>query len=413
MTHPAECFREIATVLPPRSTDFYHFSGCNLMAGKRMTGLNGAGRVQDDNRKNGRKYASGRDLGGLNGDRSVQRPGGRAMGGTAALCDTFRVAPLGQRLPAGHVQPGPTLPPFGFAFFPAGGYGPPGQRFLPVLRRPTRARIVRAFGPGKGLPPVTSLVLPAYNPGPGVEATWRAVAEFLDSRPGPWEAVFVLDGCSDGTADRLARLAARRPDPRLRVVDYAPNRGKGHAVRVGLLAARGAHRLFTDIDLAYPFEDVARVADALRAGAAVAIASRDHPESQLHMPAAVLPYAYRRHLQSRVFGAAARALLPIAQRDTQAGLKGMTAIVAEHVVPELRCDGFGFDCELLTACARSAIPVTEVPVTVRYENTASTTGGRATLRMVRELWAIRRSWRGRRVSLPAARPEPMALPKAA
>lgn len=256
-----------------------------------------------------------------------------------------------------------------------------------------------------------SLVLPAYNPGPGVEATWRAVAGFLADRArlgDPWEAVFVLDGCTDGTPERLSKLG---DDPRMRVESYAPNRGKGYAVRRGLLAARGALRVFTDIDLAYSFDEVLRVADALRAGARVAIASREHPKSQILMPASVLGYAYRRHVQSRVFGAVARTLLPLKQRDTQAGLKGMTAAVAQAVIPELRCDGFGFDCELLTACARSGIAVTETPVCVRYDDTTSTTGGKATVRMLRELWQIRRAWRNRRVTLPAT--DTVPLPKAA
>jgi len=249
------------------------------------------------------------------------------------------------------------------------------------------------------LPIVTSLVLPAYNPGPVAERTWHEVAAFLAGRPEPWEVLFVLDGCTDDTAGRLAHLARTAPNPRFRVVDYRPNRGKGHAVRVGLQEARGRVRLFTDIDLAYTFEDITRVANAVRDGAAVAIASREHPESQLTLPVGVLGYAYRRHIQSRVFGAVARTLLPLRQRDTQAGLKAMTDVVASHVMPELRCNGFGFDCELLTACAHSGIPVTEVPVHVRYENSASTTGAKATLRMLRELWTIRQAWKGRRVTL--------------
>lgn len=257
---------------------------------------------------------------------------------------------------------------------------------------------------------MTSLVLPAYNPGPVVERTWHEVAAFTASRPEPWEVLFVLDGCTDDSAERLARLTETHSNPRFRVVDYKPNRGKGHAVRVGLQAARGRVRLFTDIDLAYTFEDILRVAETVHAGADVAIASREHPESQLTLPAAVLGYAYRRHIQSRVFGAVARTLLPLRQRDTQAGLKAMTDRVAMHVVPELACNGFGFDCELLTACARSGITVAEVPVHVRYENTASTTGAKATLRMVRELWTIRRLWKNRRVTLPA---EQVPLPRAA
>lgn len=258
---------------------------------------------------------------------------------------------------------------------------------------------------------MTSLVLPAYNPGPTVERTFAAVRDFLRARPDPWEVVFVLDGCTDGTGDRLDGLIADAGDPRVRVVRYHPNRGKGYAVRTGLLAARGRYRIFTDIDLAYRFDDVARVADELAHGADVAIASREHPDSQIQLPVRVLGYAYRRRFQSRVFGWVARCLLPLAQRDTQAGLKGMTAAVAERILPELTCDGFGFDCELLTACRRLDIPVAEVPVCVRYEDAASTTGWRAMVRMLRELWRIRRDW-GRRPVEPYARPAAMPVPVA-
>ena len=143
---------------------------------------------------------------------------------------------------------------------------------------------------------MTSLVLPAYNPGPAVEWTWADVQRFLAERAArsdPWEAVFVLDGCTDGTEERLAALNRHTTYPS-RVVSYSPNRGKGYAVRTGLLAARGQHRVFTDIDLAYSFEEVVRVADELKAGADVAVASREHSDSQILLPASVLGYAYRR-----------------------------------------------------------------------------------------------------------------------
>jgi hypothetical protein len=240
---------------------------------------------------------------------------------------------------------------------------------------------------------VTSLILPTYNPGPGVDRTWEAVAEFVRSRPDPWDVLFVCDGCSDGTPERLSRLADATADRRLGVLHYPRNRGKGHAVRTGLLAARGAYRVFTDVDLAYGFDDVVRVANALRAGADVAIASREHPDSVIQLPPRHLGYAYRRRVQSRVFGKLARCLLPISTRDTQAGLKGMTGAVADRLLPLMRCDGFGFDCELLTGCARLGVPVTEVPVCVRYEDASSTTGAGSTVRMLRELWRIRKAWK--------------------
>lgn len=245
---------------------------------------------------------------------------------------------------------------------------------------------------------LTSLVLPGYNPGRFIDQTWHEVREFLHRAPGHWEAVFVCDGCTDGSAKRLQELAQAEPD-RVRVIAYAANRGKGHAVRRGLEAARGRWRLFTDIDLAYGFEDILRVAEALRAGADVAIASRLHPESRLVLAPSLQGYAYRRHLQSLVFSALVRLLLPLKQRDTQAGLKGLSAPAVRRVLPLLHCDGFGFDCELLTACAHLNLTVAEVPVCVRYQDAGSTTGLASMGRMVRELWQIRRGWRA--AALPA------------
>ncbi|MGL6074364.1 MAG: glycosyltransferase [Fimbriiglobus sp.] len=249
---------------------------------------------------------------------------------------------------------------------------------------------------------MTSLVLPTYNPGSAVERTWDQVRDFLRARPDPWEVLFVLDGCTDDTRLHLERLQQATLDPRMRVLSYSPNQGKGHAVRVGLLEARGAYRLFTDVDLAYGFDDIARLADELRNGAQAAIASREHPESLVQLPPQTIGYAYRRRLQSQLFGRVARTILPITQHDTQAGLKGMTAAVAEMILPNLRCNGFGFDCEFLTACQRYGITVQEMPVNVRYEDAATTTSSGTALKMLRELWQIRKRWPKRGFPLPGA-----------
>ena len=239
--------------------------------------------------------------------------------------------------------------------------------------------------------PITSLVFPTYNPGPSIERTWSEVREFLRTAPGKWEILFVCDGCTDNSADRLLHLSRGHSD-RVRVMSYTPNRGKGYAVRQGLEAAHGEWRIFTDVDLAYGFGDVLRLAEELRTGAAVVIASRTHPNSQIVLPARHLNYVFRRHLQSMVFSALTRTLLPIEHRDTQAGLKGFSRKAVESLLPHLECDGFGFDCEVLTACKHLRISVTEIPVSVQYNVLGSTTGVHGTRRMIAELWRIRRRW---------------------
>lgn len=239
---------------------------------------------------------------------------------------------------------------------------------------------------------LASLVLPAYNAARRVERTWHELRHFLRTAADDWEILFVCDGCTDGTPELLERLT-RAEAGRVRVLAHAPNRGKGYAVRQGLRAARGRWRVFTDIDLAYGFDDIRRLIGALRAGADVAIASRTHPDSRMTLPPRLQGYAYRRYLQSWLFSGLVRFLLPVTQTDTQAGLKGLTASAAERMLPHLRTCGFEFDCELLTACACLGLRVAEVPVHVRYEDSASTTGLRSMVRMLRELLRIRRAWR--------------------
>jgi hypothetical protein len=159
-----------------------------------------------------------------------------------------------------------------------------------------------------------------------------------------------------------------------------------------MAAATGSWLLFTDVDLAYGFDDVVRVAEALQRGAPVVVGSRAHPESRVTISPRLHGYAWRRQCQSTLFSRIARWLLPITEQDPQAGLKGMRAEVARSLLPHLRSDGFGFDCELLTACACAGLMVTEVPVCVRYDDRQSTLGPRAALRTLLELWRIRRAW---------------------
>ena len=238
--------------------------------------------------------------------------------------------------------------------------------------------------------PLVSLVLPAFNPGPSIEQTWDALRAYVRDSAQRWEIVFVCDGCTDGTPERLVRLTHGTG---ARVLSYPTNRGKGYAVRFGLAEAAGEYRIFTDVDLAYRMEEVEKLATALRRGSEVAIASRAHPDSEMVMPNHLLAYTYRRQLQGRVFNLLVRGVLPIRQHDTQAGLKGMTRAAAERILPHLQVDGFGFDCELLTACGWFEIPVTEVPIRVHYDAAQSTVSASTTRKMVGELFRIRRLWK--------------------
>jgi glycosyltransferase involved in cell wall biosynthesis len=239
--------------------------------------------------------------------------------------------------------------------------------------------------------PLFSLVLPAYNPGPVVARTWAQLMRFLDRESRRWEIIFVCDGCRDGSDEELAKLAGQTHHA-VRVLRCPTNRGKGRAVRRGLLRARGDYRIFTDVDLAYPLEMISELADRLAAGRDVVIASRAHPESEVLHHAGLEGYLRRRKLQSTLFSTAARVLLKITCRDPQAGLKGLSARAVSLMLPYVKCQGFGFDCELLVACRYFGIDVCEMPVKVVYESTSTTTHLTSGAAMLGELLGIRRHW---------------------
>lgn len=236
--------------------------------------------------------------------------------------------------------------------------------------------------------PSVSLVFPTYNPGLLIDRTWSETRRFVQNADHAWEVLFVCDGCTDGTAERLRDLT-HDEGSWVRIVTHEKNRGKGYSVRQGLLAARGKWRVFADVDLAYGFDDIQRLARTLQDGAEVVVASRSHPGSRMTMPVELQGYVYWRHIQSQVFSLLVRSFLQLGY-DTQAGLKGMSAKVVERLVPHLQCDGFAFDLEFLQACVQQGFEILQIPVCVCHESRSSTTSIGSVARMIRDLWRVRR-----------------------
>ncbi|MGE0709969.1 MAG: glycosyltransferase [Planctomycetota bacterium] len=218
--------------------------------------------------------------------------------------------------------------------------------------------------------PALTLVIPVYQGAAFLADTLRELEAWLAGRPAPTELIFVDDGSRDDGAARIEAALDRLPGARL--LRSPRNCGKGHAVRQGVLASRGAQVAFTDADLAYPPEQVEVLLAALDRGADVAIADRSAPGSRVTLGADVLVYVWRRHLASRVFNRLTRLLLGIPYRDTQAGLKAFRGDVARALFQELELDGFAFDLELLALAHRRGLRVAEVPVVYRHLSEAST-----------------------------------------
>jgi dolichyl-phosphate beta-glucosyltransferase len=200
-----------------------------------------------------------------------------------------------------------------------------------------------------------SVVIPAFNEAQRLPPYLDEVVGYFDGRDEPYEVIVVDDGSRDGTVAAVHAAAARHPA--VRVLPLGRNRGKGAAVRAGMLSATGALRLFTDADGATPIAELKRLEAALAGGADVVIGSR-----ALVDPAVAVRARPHRVVAGRVFNwlVARVGLREIA--DSQCGFKLFTAAAAERLFRRLEAPGFGFDVELLLRAQREGCRVVEVAV---------------------------------------------------
>src|SRR5437016_13922086 len=223
----------------------------------------------------------------------------------------------------------------------------------------------------------------------------EALRRYVCAQPRPTELVLVDDHSEPGAARLLADFIGTLSGATLLRNDA--NRGKGFSVARGMAAARGARRVFTDADLAYPVDEIDAMVRELDDGADVVIACRVLPESRYLMSPSFFHYLYSRHLMSRVFNLAVRLSLLPGILDTQAGLKGFTARASELIFPRLTIAGFGFDVELLYVARKHRLKVRQAAVQYRYDDEPSSVRFAAdAAAMLRDLARIRwNDWRGR------------------
>jgi dolichyl-phosphate beta-glucosyltransferase len=203
--------------------------------------------------------------------------------------------------------------------------------------------------------PHLSVVIPAFNEAARLPRYLDEVVGFLEARGKPYEVVVVDDGSTDGTAAVVRALAARHPTVRL--LPLGRNRGKGAAVRAGMLAAMGSARLFTDADGATPIGELTRLEPALATGADLAIGSR-----VLVAPAVSVRTRPHRVAAGRVFNWLVARLGVRGVADSQCGFKLFTAEAADALFGSLRTAGFAFDVELLLRAQARGYRIVEVPV---------------------------------------------------
>ncbi|MBC8141732.1 MAG: glycosyltransferase family 2 protein [Armatimonadetes bacterium] len=247
-------------------------------------------------------------------------------------------------------------------------------------------------------PIALSVVIPAYNESKRIERTLAGATNYLDSLGTEYEILVVDDGSPDDTASVIAAWAtAHHAENRVRVLRYDTNRGKGYAVRHGVLRSAGALVLFMDADLATPIEEITKLQGAINAApgeTVYAIGSRD-----IHGGDLLVRQPWYREKLGRVFNGTVQLLATPGVVDTQCGFKLLTRDAGRAVFSRCVLDGFSFDVEAIFVARRLGFRVVEVPVRWAHQEGAAAFTSKAKyllhgLKMIGELLRIRWAHRG-------------------
>jgi dolichyl-phosphate beta-glucosyltransferase len=235
--------------------------------------------------------------------------------------------------------------------------------------------VSRAAGPF-----TLSIVIPAYNEERRLKATLTTLCGFLAKHPWEWDIRVVDDGSADGTA-RLVEAFAR--DETRVTLQKEPHRGKGGAVKAGLLAARGSYRFICDADLSMPIAEIERFLPPVLDNFDVAIGSREG------LAARRVGEPTFRHVLGRIFNLGVQQLALPGIEDSQCGFKMFTAAAVEAIFPAVTVDGWAFDVEVLTIARVRRLRIVEVPIEWHFGQESQLSVVRDGFGMLRELLRVK------------------------
>lgn len=228
-----------------------------------------------------------------------------------------------------------------------------------------------------------SVVIPAYNEERRLPETLDTVRAYLAGKAYPWEIIVADDGSDDATAATVSRVG--RTDERVKLLPL-PHRGKGWAVKNGMLAARGEYRFLCDADLSMPIDLLDRLLPGNAPTSDIVIGSREASGARR------IGEPRRRWLMGRVFNAMTRMLAAPGIADTQCGFKVFRAAATEKLFALQTLDGFAFDAEILFLARRRGFSVAEVGIDWHYRSESKVRPIRDGWRTLRDLVIIRYRW---------------------
>jgi glycosyltransferase involved in cell wall biosynthesis len=232
--------------------------------------------------------------------------------------------------------------------------------------------------------PSFSIVIPCFNEAARVGETLRLTLDYLASAAPESELIVVNDGSTDATAS-IAREVLENTEVATRLLENFPNRGKGAAVRSGLLAAREPIGLFSDADLSTPLSQTPKLIEPIAHGEIdIAFGSRALDRSLIG-----IRQPWRREQAGRVFNLLVRAATGLPFWDTQCGFKAFRLNVCRPIIEAARIDGFAFDVELLYLAHRAGLRIQEIPVRWNHSEGSKVRFFHDSLGMLREVIALR------------------------
>jgi glycosyltransferase involved in cell wall biosynthesis len=238
--------------------------------------------------------------------------------------------------------------------------------------------------------PYLSIIVPAFNEADRLPETLKRIVAFAEAWKKSASEIIVVDNAStDATKEIIMEFCSRYPFVKYL---YQATRGKGAAVKTGMLAAQGEYLLICDADMAVPIDELVNFLPPLLKDYDIAIGSREAEGARRY------DEPFYRHLMGRVFNLIVRVLLLSGLRDTQCGFKCFRHDVAHELFSASRINGWSFDAEVLYIARLKGYRIIEVPVHWHYGEKSKVSPVRDTWLMFKEILWIRIHWKGRHIS---------------
>lgn len=232
--------------------------------------------------------------------------------------------------------------------------------------------------------PFLSIIIPALDEEHRLPPTLAEIDAYLTQQDYTYEVIVVDNGSTDNTAQVVAAFIEGHP-----YVQFIqlPERGKGRAVKAGMLAANGDYRFICDADLSMPIQEIEKFLPPHAGDADILIGSREGEGAvRVNEPE-------RRHIMGRIFNFIVKLTAVREFEDTQCGFKMFSRQAADDLFAVQQMNGIGFDVELIFVGLRRGYKIVDVPITWYYNDDTRMRLIQDSLHILLEIWQIRQNWR--------------------